>query len=286
MFNFDRVVYRLYKRPRGQAWRPSRPASSTSSEFVASQYVRAAPGRQVARRADRQKTFEHEMGRGHQAYLLNLRRPIFQDRRVREALDYTHDFEKINLYNMRVRAEPLLELRLQAKGPDPGELAILEPFPRQASARGVRHALRAAARTTRAPALRDSLKKARTCSSRPAGRWTTRACCATPRASQLRDGISRDAGRPAVPQRDLGAQPGQGRHQRSRSARSTSRTTASASEAFDFDLVTIRTPDFALPSAQRGLPGRRWARQPRTDEQGSGNYRGVKDPAVDAALKA
>ena len=54
-------------------------------------------------------------------------------------------------------------------------------------------------------------------------------------------------------------------------------------EAFDFDLVTIRIPDFAIPSATDygDLFGSKEA-----DVPGSSNYRGVKDPAVDAALKA
>jgi len=54
-------------------------------------------------------------------------------------------------------------------------------------------------------------------------------------------------------------------------------------EAFDFDLCTIRTPDFAMPS---GSDYGELFGSKKADVEGSGNYRGVKDPAVDAALKA
>jgi ABC-type oligopeptide transport system substrate-binding subunit len=54
-------------------------------------------------------------------------------------------------------------------------------------------------------------------------------------------------------------------------------------EAFDFDLITIRTPDFALPSAldyQDSLGSK------AADVTGSSNFRGLKHPAVDAMIAA
>ena len=54
-------------------------------------------------------------------------------------------------------------------------------------------------------------------------------------------------------------------------------------ETFDFDTITIRTPDFALPSALDYLEtlGSKTA-----DVPGSGNFRGLKNPAVDAMVAA
>lgn len=54
-------------------------------------------------------------------------------------------------------------------------------------------------------------------------------------------------------------------------------------EAFDFDTITIRTPDFALPSSIDYIEtlGSKSA-----EVVGSGNFRGLKSPAVDAVLTA
>jgi microcin C transport system substrate-binding protein len=68
-----------------------------------------------------------------QGYLFNLRRPIFQDRKVREALQYAFDFEWSNkalFYGQYVRIRSYFgPSELGATGlPSPEELKILEPF--------------------------------------------------------------------------------------------------------------------------------------------------------------
>jgi microcin C transport system substrate-binding protein len=69
-----------------------------------------------------------------QGYIFNLRRPKFQDRRVREAIGYAFDFEWSNkalMYDQYVRLTSYFdgEPSLMAKGdPSPAELALLEPF--------------------------------------------------------------------------------------------------------------------------------------------------------------
>ena len=152
-FNFDRVVYRLY-RDRAISMEAFKAGEfDLMQEFVASQYVRQHDGAKWRDGRIVKKMFEYGMGQGHQAYLLNLRRPLFQDRRVREALDYTYDFEKINLYShAQARVQPVLELRLRGEGPaGPGELALLEPFRERAAAGGVRPAVRSRRAPTPAP---------------------------------------------------------------------------------------------------------------------------------------
>ena len=49
---------------------------------------------------------------------------------MREALDYTYDFETINVYKQYQRIDSLFaNSEFAAKGlPGPGELALLEPF--------------------------------------------------------------------------------------------------------------------------------------------------------------
>jgi microcin C transport system substrate-binding protein len=68
-----------------------------------------------------------------QVFSLNLRRPLFQDRRVREALNLSFDYESINkslMFNEYTRLRSFWQgSPLEAKGtPGPDELALLAPF--------------------------------------------------------------------------------------------------------------------------------------------------------------
>ena len=277
MFNFDRVVYRLY-RDRAVSLEAFKAGEfDLLQEFVASQYVRGHDGAKWRDGRIVKKIFNHEMGQGHQAYLLNLRRPIFQDRRVREALDYTYDFEKINLYNMRVRApQPVLELRLRGEGPaEPGRARDPRAVPRQAAAGGVRPAVRAAAHGHRPQrAARQPEEGADAARAGGLERRRAKACCATPRASRSRWSTSRRRAsqqfRNVIWARNLAKVGIKFKVRQVDFALYRKRL-----EAFDFDLVTIRTPDFAIPSATDyvELFGSK-----KADVEGSGNYRGVKDP--------
>ena len=134
------------------------------------------------------------MGQGFQAYLLNMRRPIFQDRRVREALDYTYDFEKINLYNMRdPGVQHVLELGLRGEGLAGPRRArkLLEPF-RDKLPPEVFGPPYVPPRTDTSPnALRDNLKKARTLLEEAGWKVDARRrACATRRASRSRSSTS------------------------------------------------------------------------------------------------
>ena len=75
----------------------------------------------------------HARPAGMQGYAFNLRRPLFQDRRVRQALGYGFDFEWANrtlFYGQYTRARSYFgNSELAANGvPQGAELAILEPF--------------------------------------------------------------------------------------------------------------------------------------------------------------
>ena len=76
---------------------------------------------------------KNELPAGMQGFIFNTRRPIFQDRRVREALGYAFDFEWSNknfAYNAYQRTRSYFEnSELAARGlPSPDELKILEPY--------------------------------------------------------------------------------------------------------------------------------------------------------------
>ncbi len=75
----------------------------------------------------------NEVPTGMQAYAYNTRRPVFRDRRVREALGYAFDFEWTNtylFYGAYTRTKSYFSnSELASRGvPSPAELQILEPF--------------------------------------------------------------------------------------------------------------------------------------------------------------
>jgi microcin C transport system substrate-binding protein len=81
----------------------------------------------------RKEALPHARTQGMQGFAFNLRRPIFQDRRVREALGYAFDFEWTNktlAYDQYTRARSYYNnSELEAKGlPTPEELKLLEPL--------------------------------------------------------------------------------------------------------------------------------------------------------------
>ncbi len=75
----------------------------------------------------------HEIPQGMQSLVFNIQRPIFQDRRVRMALNYALDFEWLNknlFYDQYTRTRSFFQNTKYAATGLPGEeeLKILEPF--------------------------------------------------------------------------------------------------------------------------------------------------------------
>ncbi len=75
----------------------------------------------------------HDRSTGMQAFVFNSRRPLFQDRRVRQALAYAFDFEWSNqalFYGQYTRSRSYFDnSELAATGlPGAEELAVLEPY--------------------------------------------------------------------------------------------------------------------------------------------------------------
>ena len=81
----------------------------------------------------KKEEIRHELGTGMQAFVFNTRKPIFQDRRVRQALAYAFDFEWTNknlFYGQYTRTTSYFSnTELASRGkPGPEELKILECF--------------------------------------------------------------------------------------------------------------------------------------------------------------
>src|SRR3546814_2432764 len=88
---------------------------------------------EVASGAIKKEELEHGRSAGMQGFVYNLRRPLFQDRRVRQALAYAFDFSWSNqtlFYGQYARTRSFFQnSELAAEGlPKGEELAILEEF--------------------------------------------------------------------------------------------------------------------------------------------------------------
>ena len=249
-FNFERIVYRLF-RDRSISMEAFKAGEfEIIQEFTPQQYVRLHDGAKWRDGRIVKKNFEYGMGKGMQAYLLNLRRPIFQDARVREALDYSYDFEKINLYNQRRRSYSLFSNSdFAANGmPGPGELKLLEPFRAQLPPEVFGTSYQPPRTDTGPNALRENLKKARALLEeagwKVAADGVLRNAKGEPFEFEYLEPESANQFRTVIWQRNLAKL---GINLKSRIVDFA--LYRKRLETFDFDTITIRTPDFALPSA-------------------------------------
>lgn len=275
-FNFDRVLYRMYS---DQA--VAREAFKAGDfdiykEYSSLAWLRQDKGPKWDSGAIVKKSFHTAMGQGLQAYELNLRRPIFQDIRVREALGYTYDFETLNKTGIFKRANSVFNNSpFAAQGlPGPGELALLEPFRTQLPPRVFGPAFVAPSTGATPQGLRRNLLKARDLFGQAGWHLAP-------------DGKLRNAQGEAFEFEYLAPGPG-GLTDWQRNLEKIGVTLKVRSvdfalyqrrlTAYDFDMVTIVENDFTLPKASdlAQIYGSKSA-----DEKGNGNYRGVKNPAVD-----
>ena len=161
-FNFDRIVYRLYKD--GDVRREAFKAAEFEimRELRASQFARAHQGAKWDDGRIVKKVWPIDTGSMLQAFNLNLRLPKFQDIRVREALMRAWDFENYNRYGTFSRANSIFNnTEFAAEGePSVDELKLLEPFRADLPRAVFGAAFRAPRNDTHPNALRDNLKRA------------------------------------------------------------------------------------------------------------------------------
>lgn len=102
-------------------------------ETVASQWARGYEGPALRRGDIKLDTFTHSLPTGMQAFAFNLRRSLFQDATLRQAMAYAFDFEWANknlFHNQYKRTRSYFEnSELAAQGlPSEAELALLNPL--------------------------------------------------------------------------------------------------------------------------------------------------------------
>ena len=131
--NFDRIIYQYYRDPvvAIEALKAGEIdiRYENSSKFWATAY--ATPAVEKGRLIKRE--FPNHRVAPMQGYIFNLRRPLFQDPKVREALTYLWNFEWVNktiMYDSYVRTDSYFDNSdLEATGtPGPLEMEVLEPL--------------------------------------------------------------------------------------------------------------------------------------------------------------
>ena len=131
--NFDHVVYKLYSDTVAKLEAFKAGEYDALVEYVSRNWVRRDVGKKFDDGELLKCQFPQHNGSGMQGIYLNLRRPLFQDKRVRKALDLALDFQWLNrqlFYSQYTRTDSYFAgTDLQAKGlPSPGELALLNPW--------------------------------------------------------------------------------------------------------------------------------------------------------------
>ena len=291
-FNFDRIMYKLYADDavRLEAFKAGE--FDALVEYRAKNWAKSYVGPKFNNGTLLKKAFPNHNGAGMQGFAMNVRRPLFQDQRVRQALGYALDFQwlnrqlfydqygRINSYfmnsdlsaNFDGPAKPegnelkLLQ-KLKAQYPQWVPDAVFEPMPPPPS-------------TAPPSSLRQNLLKARELLAQ-AG-WT------------YRDGALRNA--KGEPFRFEMVEDGPFflrvissyvRNLEKLGIRVDVRTSDFAlhqkrMDEYDFDMTTIRFPDSQSPGNELYD---RFGSQAAV-EKGSDNVIGIRSPAVDALIDA
>jgi microcin C transport system substrate-binding protein len=282
MYNFERIQYKLYSDgvARLEAFKAGE--YDVLVEYIARNWVRRDIGKRFDNGELIKREFRQHNGTGMQGLVFNLRHPLFQDVRVRHALDLAFDFQWLNrqlFFGQYTRIDSFfVNTDLQATGmPSAGELAILSPLRSQLDP-AVFGPMVTQPSTDPPGSLRANLILARQLLA-DAG-WTyrdgaLRNAKGEPFAFEILDdsgGASSMEPVIATFQRNL----------RKLGIVANYRTVDFALiqkrlDAFDFDTTIIRLPDVQIPGTEQET---RFGSK-SADQQGSDNLWGLKSPAVD-----
>ena len=279
-FNFERVIYRMYSDDAVAREAFKAGEFDLMKEYRSRAWVRQHKGVKWDDGRIVKANMATRNGQYMQSYILNMRRPKFQDARVREALGYTYDFETLNKTKSFKRVNSVFNnSEFAAQGlPGPGELALLEPWRAELPPRVFGPAF-VAPRTDNDPGgLRRNLLKARELLEQ-AG-WKLDA------AGKLRNA----AGEPLVVEYMQPLPSAINDWQRNCEKLGIELKDRLVDFAlyrrrlqqYDFDMVTIVDGFFTLPQGTElaAIFGSKSA-----DDPGNSNFRGVKSRAADALIE-
>lgn len=132
-YNFDEVRYDYYRDSTILLEALKAGSYDFRLENVSKQWATGYAGTPIRKGWLKKENIKHENPTGMQCFLLNLRNPLFQDIRIRKALNYAFDYEWTNktlFYDAYKRNDSFFSnSELAAEGlPDADELELLEPL--------------------------------------------------------------------------------------------------------------------------------------------------------------
>ncbi|MGV3740867.1 MAG: extracellular solute-binding protein [Burkholderiaceae bacterium] len=284
MFNFGRIVYRFYKDDVAKLEAFKAGEFDLVVEYSAKNWARSYIGPKFESGEIVKKTLSHSNGAGMQGFVMNLRRPQFQDVRVRQALELALDYEWMNrqlFYGQYKRIYSYFSnSELAATGlPSEGELKLLEPLRKQLGP-AVFGPAPLPPNTDPPGSLRANLLKAKALLKEAGWEYrdgALRNAKGEPFAFEILDDQSALSRIISVYIRNLNKLGMQVNQRTADFALVQKRM-----EEFDFDMTSIRFPDVTSPGNEMfDRFGSKAA-----DIQGSDNAWGVKDPAVDKLVSA
>ena len=281
--NFDRITFKIYLDETSRFEGLKAGEYDFMREFISRNWARQYTGKQFTSGELLKRAFENRNPGDFQGYVFNLRRPKFQDVRVRQAIGLALDFEWMNrqlFYGIYKRVNGYFpNSEFHAEGmPKADELALLDPL-RDKLSPGVFAAVPVGASTLPPGSLRENLRQAQALL-KDAG-WT------------YKDGALRNAKGEAFTMEFLSDQPSLirvvGPFQKALEKLGITLSyrvvdfslSKQKMDAFDFEVTTARLPGSTAPGGE--LIERFGSEAAKTP--GSSNIWGIADPAVDALLQ-